>query len=416
MASKLMAALNMRQIADAQQKKFNDEPTVKKFIKKLIDNQNDQGGWSWWGKGQTEFWITFHILKALHKAEETGFEAQFKKEKLYDNLLLNFPRMEVDEKLETLCAFLEHSITTDYEYLLSFLPRDYLKTLNQHVKFDLINRRLNKHVNFDIYAPFEHRTLLGGLYFEDSTKYRLLPYLNDYTLLLNYRSLLKADSIHARKVQDIDQYLFEKKSINGWVNTYVDSRIAEELLPDYLDSGFEKTELTIKSPDLVSVLDSFPLYTELPPGKYELTKSGNFPFFVSFYQDYWNSQPKKVSEPIEIKSSLGSKNELQAGEKVLLTVTLSLNEQADYLMVNVPIPAGCSYSEDDIHFNFGNYQEKLRNETNLYFRSLKPGNYTFTIGLIPRFTGTYTLNPAKAELMYFPYIFGREEMKKVTIK
>jgi hypothetical protein len=41
--------------------------------------------------------------------------------------------------------------------------------------------------------------------------------------------------------------------------------------------------------------------------------------------------------------------------------------------------------------------------------------HKFTINLEPRFTGKYTLNPAKAEMMYFPVFYGREEMKRTSI-
>jgi hypothetical protein len=36
--------------------------------------------------------------------------------------------------------------------------------------------------------------------------------------------------------------------------------------------------------------------------------------------------------------------------------------------------------------------------------------------LLPRYTGVYTLNPAKAEMMYFPVFAGREAIKKVVIR
>jgi uncharacterized protein YfaS (alpha-2-macroglobulin family) len=43
------------------------------------------------------------------------------------------------------------------------------------------------------------------------------------------------------------------------------------------------------------------------------------------------------------------------------------------------------------------------------------GVYTFEIELEPRYTGNYQLNPAKAELMYFPVFYGRNEMKKTVV-
>ena len=47
---------------------------------------------------------------------------------------------------------------------------------------------------------------------------------------------------------------------------------------------------------------------------------------------------------------------------------------------------------------------------------LNKGTYRFTVSLMPRYTGYYHLNPAKAEMMYFPVFFGREGMKKVAIR
>jgi hypothetical protein len=35
---------------------------------------------------------------------------------------------------------------------------------------------------------------------------------------------------------------------------------------------------------------------------------------------------------------------------------------------------------------------------------------------MPRYSGKYTLNPAKAELMYFPMFNANNELKKVTIE
>ena len=46
---------------------------------------------------------------------------------------------------------------------------------------------------------------------------------------------------------------------------------------------------------------------------------------------------------------------------------------------------------------------------------LKQGKYTFNIDLMLRYSGSYVLNPAKAEMMYFPVFYGREGMKKIGI-
>jgi len=43
------------------------------------------------------------------------------------------------------------------------------------------------------------------------------------------------------------------------------------------------------------------------------------------------------------------------------------------------------------------------------------GEHHFQLELEPRYSGVYHLNPVRAELMYFPTFFGRNEMKQTTI-
>ncbi|MFV0605382.1 MAG: hypothetical protein ACK5NK_06015 [Niabella sp.] len=62
------------------------------------------------------------------------------------------------------------------------------------------------------------------------------------------------------------------------------------------------------------------------------------------------------------------------------------------------------------------HREHFKNKVSIFCSSLKKGNYTFIVSLLPRFTGSYHLNPAKAEMMYFPVFYGRERMKKVQIE
>jgi len=38
------------------------------------------------------------------------------------------------------------------------------------------------------------------------------------------------------------------------------------------------------------------------------------------------------------------------------------------------------------------------------------------VSLLPRYRGSYHLNPAKAEMMYFPVFYSRESMKKIKIE
>lgn len=108
---------------------------------------------------------------------------------------------------------------------------------------------------------------------------------------------------------------------------------------------------------------------------------------------------------------------LVAGMPVTLTVTLQMKQEgAQYVMLEVPVPAGCSYASKPVNFSGSEvYREYFKEKTVIFSEKLPIGTYTFTIPLLPRFTGKYTLNPAKVELMYFPVVNANNEGKRIWI-
>jgi uncharacterized protein YfaS (alpha-2-macroglobulin family) len=99
-----------------------------------------------------------------------------------------------------------------------------------------------------------------------------------------------------------------------------------------------------------------------------------------------------------------------------LVVRLEVKESADYVMIEVPIPAGCSYGSKENFRRFPEvHREYFREKASIFCENLPVGEYVFKIDLEPRFTGNYSLNPAKVEQMYFPVFYGRNEMKEVRI-
>jgi len=107
---------------------------------------------------------------------------------------------------------------------------------------------------------------------------------------------------------------------------------------------------------------------------------------------------------------------LKGGEQVQLTAEVNVRADADFVMIEIPIPAGCSYQSKEQ--GWGNnevHREYFKEKVSIFCRKLSQGKYTFNINLMPRYSGMYTLNPAKAEMMYFPVFYGRERMKKVAV-
>jgi hypothetical protein len=99
----------------------------------------------------------------------------------------------------------------------------------------------------------------------------------------------------------------------------------------------------------------------------------------------------------------------------ILIANVKVDRDVEFVMIEIPIPAGCSY-DNKRQFPGEVHREYYRNKVNIFCRRLKEGSHEFSVSLLPRYSGQYTLNPAKAELMYFPVIYGHEGVKRVNVE
>ena len=156
-------------------------------------------------------------------------------------------------------------------------------------------------------------------------------------------------------------------------------------------------------------------------GPLTLRKQGGLPVYATVYQTRWNPNPAAQAAPFTVSSTLAGQRgrviRLRAGQPADLVVTVDVRAEARYVLLGIPIPAGCSYASP--HASAAPYEthrEYLRNQTGIFLDRLPVGRHTFRVALQPRYPGRYTLNPARAELIYFPTRFGREASKLVMVQ
>jgi hypothetical protein len=99
-----------------------------------------------------------------------------------------------------------------------------------------------------------------------------------------------------------------------------------------------------------------------------------------------------------------------------VVVTVEVKTEARYVLLEVPIPAGCSYGPAPARNPLETHRENLRHQAGIFIDYLPIGRHTFRVAVQPRYRGQYTLNPARAGLVYFPTKFGRTGRKQVGIR
>ncbi len=425
LASRLKALLSEQRIKTAMGVKFTNESLIKKMIRLLEKNESQKGMWGWWKDSEEPgLWISLHVLEALTDAKTMGYTINIDNNEIIGSLLweLGKQNTNISDKLRALKILKLLNSEIDYKSYIAEIENNRDLNLNQFLNLSELKQKCGLSSATEFLIRFRKETIFGNVYYEDTLSVSGLLNNTIQNTLIAYR-ILRSDSSanHEAQLQRIRNYFFEVRKDYGWRNTYESACILETILPDILNEKRElqNSSLTF-SGSKIKTVNHFPFDTTISAtGSLKVIKKGDYPVYLTSYQRFWNPSPREKKSDFEISTSFSKTDSIsvmKAGEEVKLIVDLKVLKDADYVMLNIPIPAGCSYSDKKNYFHYEVHREYFKNETAIFCEKLKKGDYRFEIDLMPRYSGKYNLNPAKAELMYFPTFNANERMKKVIIQ
>jgi TonB-dependent SusC/RagA subfamily outer membrane receptor len=426
LASKLKGLLAQKQIRTYLNQPFKWDKEVNDIIKKLTESRRGEGTWGWWKDTPEELWISLHATEALLKAETLGYKVdqqKLRKDVLIAYLIRQQYTYNAPNKLTNIAMLKAlgsvadlSAMVTDYERTLPATPRQ-----TDYDKYTLMLTRqmAGMPVVIDSLLKDMKHTMFGNVYWGTSG-YQFFN--NSVQLsLLAYR-ILKNEGRHPQLLAKLRYYFMEQRSNGQWSNTYQSAQILEVVLPDMLVGGQQpRPAQLVLTGDKAETVTRFP-YTTTLSGNARVTvrKTGDMPVYLTAYQKFWNPEPKKVSDAFTVdtwfQKGADKITKLKGGEAVTINAEVAVKADADYVMIEIPIPAGCSYDgKEQGYYNGEVHREYFKNKVSIFCRKLTTGRYSFAIKLMPRYSGSYHLNPAKAEMMYFPVFYGREGMKTVEV-
>ena len=417
LASKLKALLMEKQVRKYLDQPFIHEKDIAVILKKLNQNKKPQGTWGWWQNGKEEIWISLHAVEALLLAEKQGYKIELDKKMLYTYFVGLLADQKSQDQLNLIKLI---SLLDEKAYLKDWVVAAEKTTphldLYDRLKLMRLKQLAGMQIRIDSLLTLKKQTMFGNLYWGEES-YRFWDNSIQHTILAY--QILKAAGNYKKELNLIQQYFLEQRKDGQWRNTYESALILETILPELMsnDQKNEPISITLNNQKVTTFPydQVFENLTEL-----KVSKTGSMPVYFTTFQQFQNRKPERVDKDFTVTSSFVQNNklvdQLKAGITATLKVEVSVRADADYVMIEVPIPAGCSY-ENKLQSFWGveTHREYFKNKTAIFCTKLKKGDYTFNITLMPRYTGKYLLNPAKAEMMYFPVFFGREAMKKVGI-
>jgi TonB-dependent SusC/RagA subfamily outer membrane receptor len=456
MASKLLALLLERRICTVQNMVFKGDKAINFLIRKLQESQRKaEGMWGTWSTTAPSYWVSAHVLEALLGAEKAGYRVELNRPTLQAYLLheldahLSVPTAvptvaerrrgfvplltpaETDDQLRLLRLLHQLGAPTDYRTYLDRIDRAQpgRRALDRYLASVELRQQLNLPYQLDSLRHYRLRTELGGVFYADTagsnTYYRYLLSDRVATTLLAYR-VLRAQGGHAAELVRMRTFLLGLRGGSYWGSTYEAANIMATIGPDLLVPGGQGVMAQVQlngapAAREAGTITKFPFDLKLPApaGPLTLHKTGGLPVYATAYQTRWNPAPAPVAKPFTVTTTLGGQAgrrvSLRAGQPAELLVTVDVKAEARYVLLEVPIPAGCSYGPAPTTNRLEVHRENLRHQTGIFVDYLPIGKHTFRVALQPRYRGQYTLNPARAELVYFPTKFGRTGSKQVGI-
>lgn len=430
MASKIKALLSKKRICSMVGTEFKDNKKIEALIKKLNANKNDGNLWGWWNRDKTELWISKHVVEAMLDAQAEGYRVDFDKPAVTYALMRELNNslssantgagnksdmLNLLELLGKLRAAIDYR--SYYGYVSSMPDASLNDTLRSMEMMQFLNT--GQKPRTDVMLKLASQTMMGSTYWSEKFRRCWSPNVGDVENTLTAYRVLRRAGGYDRELEKIRNYFFEMRRSGSWQNIYESSRIVETIMPDLLKpgGGFMEAALTVNG----KRFDRLPATPEFAAGvDIYVRKEGTVPVFFTAYQQAWNNSPERVSKGFSVQTVFCEGRDtvtvLRAGKSVDLKVRVAADSDAEYVMIEVPIPAGCSY-ESKVGGNFRSetHSEYHKEKVAIFCNRLTKGKHDFIIRLIPRFTGLYHVNPAKVELMYFPVFFGRDDMKIYNI-
>lgn len=418
-ASRLTGLLMERKIMEALKESFKGEKDIQKLLGKLQKAQLFDGGWSWWEGGEANLSVTNYVLQALLQLRGDALvETNIRNGLLF--LQNKLPGLAKDQMLNVLFTLSESGHEMAYAVYLKRLIFD---SLTIHQQWQVVRIRQQQQLGYEqelkTVMGKQIGTMLGGVYWGDESFY----WENNSmaTTVLAFRVLSGERDYHLYLKQMI-QFFLERRKGGRWRNTVESARVVSTILPYLLKDNkifTAKSRLLIRDVGQ-SPIDTFPFSVSIAnPGRpVAITKSGGGLLYLSAWQKIFNQQPEPVTDKFVIATWFERTGNrvllLKAGEKTTMKITIRVLKDAEYVQVEIPIPAGCTYAEKR-QSDWKTHKEFLKSKMVMFVENMKKGEYEYEIELEPRYSGTYQLNPAKAELMYFPVFYGRNEMKRVPV-
>lgn len=414
-SSRLIALLLSKKMAE--RRPGNAIPKVEREIKRcltsLSQTQNPDGNWGWWQNDRPNAWMSIYVLRALCMADQQGYKSPALTPGL-TWLRAHLDALHPSELNEALRLLHTCGVNVECRDYVEKVEKKPATTLNERLSRLRQRQLCGQNIVRDSLLQHLQAETNGGLYCGENNY--------DWYNRRAINTLLAYDIAEAAGWTDIVQrirrhWLYSRTP--KYRNTIETAQILLRLTPD--------SEAARNKPNLVvngRRIESFPARLSLSDSEtLQFSNEGGQPLFLSATQRWFNAQPERKDAHYVVNTTLIQGdgpvrgNRLRRGEALRMEIEVVAKAGADYVMIEAPIPAACSYNAKPQGYGgYETWREYYRDRTVIFCSHLPAGTHRFVVDLQPRFSGQFSLNPARAEQMYFPVFYGHNTVGRVGVE
>ncbi|MEO0895954.1 MAG: alpha-2-macroglobulin family protein [Bacteroidota bacterium] len=416
LASQLIALKTEQAIRDKMDLKFKGAARIRK-IERTIRKRYRKGGWAWWENGPLDMWMTSYVMEAM---KGSNFKAKEALNEAFEKRLIKpepEEELNITQHLHHTRSFLNWGTLSDTAGLKAIMfGWDTLSlTPFQKLEFMAIKQRMGNPISPDSIMELSSQTMTDGIYW-GTRNWRWFGGDIEASCLA-YR-MLKEINPGDSSLKHIRRYLLLERGPSYARNTRESAEMIRTFLPEWKKETWEDSlNLSLVSEKGSRTFD-FPSITSVEEGG-KLVKTGYGPIYASVFRREWIPDPARMDTFFRVHSGLLEAGKpvsvLKRGKTYHLRVDIETKKAADYVAIEIPIPAGCTYASKN-RSSGENHREHFRDKVVIYRRTINEGKHSFYVHLQAKFGGSYTLNPARVELMYVPSKYGNNQVKKVKIE
>ncbi|OJU75078.1 MAG: hypothetical protein BGO09_07590 [Bacteroidetes bacterium 47-18] len=413
-------------------RKALDEPVdgkiykaLNRYVELLLQRKKADGTWSWWGEGAADYWVSARAYQALLLAgtvkemtQPAGFTkaTQVYMESRLDGTMDHRSKislLEILKGLGTSQAYLDTVIT---RMLDDSRLRPALHTVQRYQLIAMLSTEVMKQYSREFLNY--HSDVYGNAYFtaDSGSLWNNDMVLNAYAL----QCLVSQPELNpAVRPGRVAFWLIANRSFNGWRNTY-ESSLAIQAIARTLDlAAIQKEEVRLCVGN--DTITRFPYTGSLnSDAAVKVAKSGYRPVFFSYYYRQRDTLGVHKSDVFAVKTFINRKDTTTCRvglfEDFELLVEVEVKKDAEFMVLEIPLPAGCIAKAEPARHRYESHREYLDEQVNIALPALKKGTYTFSIPVKAQYKGVFTMNPAKIEMMYMPLNYGTSGVKTIEVR